>query len=106
MNVMKKSDFKSGYIVVSRGGKQWVFIKDFIGEQDVLVNYFEKSWMPLDGYDDNLIDKAGYRNLDIMSVYVPHHCYAVQGFLEDEFNRKLIWERFDSNSSDEFKGLF
>lgn len=100
---MKKSELKTGMIVTLRNGNEYVFMKDFIVDDDytmgscnegIIVNGHKPSWSKMNHYDHNL--KAitiSDRSLDIMKVEIPNHPYAFTNIPYNRKYRKLVWER-------------
>ena len=100
---MTKSDLKTGMIVTLRNRNEYVFLKDFVVDDDytmgtcndgVLVNGQRQSWMRMLSYDDNLKMKNTLdKEFDIMKVEIPDHVYAFTDILYNKKRRKLVWER-------------
>lgn len=99
---MTKSDLRTGMIVTTREGKEYVFVKDFIIDDDytmkscedgILVNGQIPSWVNMRNYDDKLKAGINYESLDIMKVEIPNHPYAFTNIPYNKKYRKLVWER-------------
>ena len=99
---MTKSDLRTGMIVTTREGKEYVFVKDFLVDDDytmkscedgILVNGQIPSWTKMTHYDDKLKAGIGYESLDIMKVEIPNHPYAFANIPYNKKYRKLVWER-------------
>ena len=100
---MKKSDLKNGYIITTRNGNEYVFLKDFFVNSDycmrasangIFLNSQKKSWVLVDDYKDDLTTHEAYsRDLDVMKVEVVEHVYSIMDIKHDRDNRIIIWER-------------
>lgn len=99
---MTKSDLRTGMIVTTRKGKEYVFVKGFIVDDEytmkscedgILVNGQTPSWTKMTHYDDELKAGIGYESLDIMKVEISNHPYAFTNIPYNKKHRKLVWER-------------
>ena len=105
---MKKSDLKTGMIVTTREGYEYVVLLGttsvYTGKEscDILLNINPKSylWNKLDYYNEDLIydstlarneDKA--KRNDIIKVELAPHPYAFALLDYEREDRKLLWER-------------
>lgn len=69
--VMKKSDLKNGTIVELRDERKMIVLLDcdeYMGYKDLLINISNGNYIALDDYDENLKEKYGCVDLDIMKV--------------------------------------
>lgn len=102
---MKKSDLKTGMIVETRDGSEYVvFInacqpdfcsdnyRDENGNIALIINRENHLWTSLNYFDENLCKDNG-EYADIIRVYVPSHPYAFMDITYEKGDRKLIWER-------------
>lgn len=93
---MTKADLKTGYLVTTRNGKQYVV---YLGAE---TSYFsgdcivdgnkEANWLKLDNYNEDLTFKSG-KHHDIMKVEKQYHPYDLLTINYCEKDRKLLWER-------------
>ena len=116
---MKLSELKTGMIVTTREGKEYVVYRDFacsmtgvspnVKDTDsVFVNGNEKGWLSFFNYNEDMINLGGFSSLDIMKVEMPSHPY---GFADLNFNRDcrtLLWVREDVQklSTNEVAAMF
>jgi hypothetical protein len=106
---MKKSDLKTGMIVVTSDDEVWVVFKDFV--QTKIVDYDDKegyfvgklAWNPICVYDNELIGKWD----SITRVYKPrcpgniHNIFTDKLELDNEDSFELIWDRFAKDQEKE-----
>lgn len=100
---MTKSELQTGMIITTREGKEYVFVKDFIVnnnhtmescDEGILVNGQIASWTRLVNYNCDMKHKT-HKPLDIMKVEIADHPYAFTNIQYDKSDRKLVWERKD-----------
>lgn len=103
---MKKSDLKTGMIIETRNGREYVvFIdtckpkyivtEDYYDEQgriSLIINYNSHKWTSLSYYDEDLCRNNGDKSSDITKVYIPVHPYSFMDITYED-GRNLIWER-------------
>ena len=102
---MKKSDLRTGMIVETRSGSEYVvFIntcqpefcsdnyRDENGDIALIVNQENYLWTSLNNYNEDLC-KNDDKSADIVKVYIPYHPYAFMDITYEKSDRKLIWER-------------
>ena len=100
--VMTKSDLRTGYIVTTRKGSEYVVFKgafasfDNSENIDMLVNGITKNWSTFGNYNDNLTREDGYRDSDIVKVEQASHPYSFMDLEYGKKTRKLLWERKES----------
>jgi len=106
---MKKSDLKTGMIVTTRDGCEYVVFLGttsvYIREEscDILLNTNPElcRWNRLDYYNEDLTydratryeDDAKAKEYDIMKVELALHPYAFTNVNYKREERKLLWER-------------
>ena len=103
---MKKSDLKTGMIVETRNGREYVvFINtcqpsfcsdrycDKNGNIALIINRENNLWTSLYNYNEELYRDNGDKSTDIMKVYVPSHPYSFMDITYEKEDRELIWER-------------
>ena len=79
MEQMTLNDLKTGMHVVTRGGMEFVVLKDTLfADGDILVTPHEDdnsgNWLPLDKYNDNLtFGNAEFCCFDIVRAYQPKY---------------------------------
>lgn len=94
---MKKSDLRTGHIVTTRNGSEYVVyqgveIRGTI-EGKVLVGKKEnKSWEPLDNYKEDLTH-CFISDFDIVKVEEAYSVFVLQDIDYMRDNRKTIWKR-------------
>lgn len=80
---MTKKDLKSGMIVKTSSGDEYMVFKDywstFYEGEDVLVNVNGRSWRHLNDYNEDLTYKSSYFDADIIEVYTP--CAVVESIV-------------------------
>ena len=76
---MKKSDLKYGNVVELRNGDFYVLVNVY--NESILIALTNKYHFNFDIYDDDLTNKCGFENFDIMKVYKDYTC------------KELLWER-------------
>ena len=92
---MKKSDLRTGMVVVNRSGDYYIIIKNAV-VNDSMVG--KDGYDNLDNFNENFDSKNDYTILDIMKVYSPNRGYGLRQVMNgelDEKELKLIWERRD-----------
>lgn len=95
---MKKSDLRSGMIVVNRKGRKGIVLLNSVNG-DILgggLSILNNTWMPLSSLDDNLnyIDYPNQKDSDIIKVYVPLNNKTMGSFdINNSHAFKLLWER-------------
>ena len=97
---MKKSDLKTGMIVETREGNEYiVFINTCKTESNpdinnVLVGQNNK-WLNLYNYNENMEHINGEFEgvFDIVKVYIPYHPFTFTNITYQKEDRRLIWER-------------
>lgn len=91
---MKKSDLKSGMMVVNRIGDTGIVLRDFKDDKrDIIAadgKYSTRYWGPLDRFHEDLTHKT-FKSSDIIKVY--DFKDSVCGVSLNPSIRKLIWER-------------
>lgn len=100
---MKKSELKTGMIVETREGKEYVVFIDvcktryvsenYNGNDSVLVN--NNIWLSLDDYEDNMLHSGKNNSFDIIKVYIPNHPYSFIDTSYEKSQRNLIWKRIE-----------
>ena len=103
---MKKSDLKTGMIIETRDGNEYVvFIntcqpgfcsdcyRDENGDIALIVNQENYLWTSLNNYDEGLCKNDNNKYGDIVKIYIPSHPYAFMDITYEKSDRKLIWER-------------
>ena len=88
---MNKKDLKDGMIVEDREGCRYIVLENRI--------VGKKSWNDLHEYKDDLIEKNGFEELDIVKIYKSINLLKVKSIFKDK-NLELIWERFEEKLSD------
>ena len=93
---MKKSDLKTGYIVTTRSGREYVVYLDvdtsYTDDKDVLVCANTYNWYTLRNFNEDLTHKFDSIS-DIMKVEKPYHPYCFQNMGYENCKRELLWER-------------
>lgn len=99
---MKKSDLKTGYLVVTRDGHEYVvylnvltnYQRDKKPEDIIVYNQGDsRRWNGLDTYNEDLTYKGKENKNDIMEVYMLYHPFTLQDMTYCEQMRKLLWQR-------------
>lgn len=99
---MKKSDLKTGYLAVTRDGREYVvYLNVLTGYQhdkkpkDIMVcNQGDNvRWEGLDVYNEDLTYKGKENRNDIMEVYLLYRPYALQDMSDRKQMRQLLWKR-------------
>ena len=99
---MKKSDLKTGYLVVTRDRQEYVVYLNVITgyqhdkkSEDIIVcnQGNNRRWDGLDVYNEDLTYKGKENRNDIMEVYMLYHPFALQDMTYCEQVRKLLWKR-------------
>ena len=103
MSTFTKDDLKTGHLVVSREGGEYVVFKDSANahntHKSVMVNLNEDyNWATLEDYDDTLkyLEDTEY---DIMEVYLQSHPYSFVHEYEAD-KRQLLWKREEKSEKD------
>lgn len=98
---MKKSDLKTGMIVITRDGNQFVVFIDVVDTckggdlHSVIVN--DEDWLSLKNYDENLIYKNdALPEFDIIEIYAPSNLFGFMNIEYEKDERKLLWKREDN----------
>lgn len=98
--MFKKEDFITGDKVIFRNGETYLVIRDCnagcYGAQIFVLVKCEVNggFITSDGYDEQLLQKQGVKNYDIMKIYRWRNGAIVgDSFSESISNYKLIWER-------------
>lgn len=94
---MQKSDLKTGMIVTTRNGNEYVVFLDcqhlYDSAKNVIVNRQFCCWNDLDlNYTENLTCK-NFHSHDIVKVQIPRHVYSFMDADYEKTVRKTIWER-------------
>lgn len=101
---MKKSDLKTGMIVVTRDGEKYMVmlnveyatITSILSKPNVIVS--ESGWMSLDNYFDDLKSLANGDEFDIVAVYSPLMAASLwRKNLSDSGDWKCVWKREESS---------
>ena len=92
---MKKSDLKTGMIIETRKGKLGMVLLDTV-KGDIIgggchIGGDERTWMPLNALNDDLIYPSCYES-DIVKVYQPGCGNNIYGSFEVN-SMRLVWER-------------
>lgn len=99
---MKKSDLKTGYLVVTRDGHEYVVYLNVLTDyqhdkkpEDIIVcnQGDSRRWDGLDVYNEDLTYKGKENRNDIMEVYLLYHPFALQDMSYYKQMRKLLWKR-------------
>jgi hypothetical protein len=94
-NNMKKSDLKTGMLVKDRDNRWYVVLKDRHGAKDIISGIIEGSGFDgLEHYNDNLINKSGFKHSDFMIVATPNisTMYGLKGAIDKE-DYTILWQR-------------
>ena len=76
---MKKSDLRYGNVVELRNGDFFVLVNVY--NESILIALTSEYHFNFDIYDDDLTNKCGFENFDIIKVYQDYTC------------KELLWER-------------
>ena len=76
---MNKSDLECGNVVELRNGDFYVLVNVY--NESILIALTSKYHFNFDIYDNDLTNKCGFENFDIVKVYQDYTC------------KKLLWER-------------
>jgi hypothetical protein len=88
---MKKSDLKSGMIIINRkGNKAIVLIDSDLGDVLGGGDTSNSTWQPLTNFNEDLTSTF-FKTSDIMRIYKPCNNQVAGSF--DFANLQLIWER-------------
>ena len=99
---MKKSDLKTGYLVVTREGHEYVVYLNVLTDYqhdkkpaDIIVCNQRDSirWEGLNVYNEDLTYKGTENSNDIMEVHLLYHPFALQEMSYCKQMRKLLWKR-------------
>ena len=99
---MTKSDLKTGMIVTRRDGKKWTVYRNCACafshqiHDDVFVDASISSWEPFEYYTEDLLNKSGRTELDIMKIELVHHPYDFNKFPCNAKVDKILWVRDDT----------
>ena len=97
---MKKSDLKTGMMVVTRDKHKYMVMlnveydatRKMIESPNVIVS--EDGWIPLSKYSDDLKVYSQFDNLDIVEVYAPLMTASLwRKKLSDKNDWKCVWKR-------------
>ena len=97
---MTKAELKTGMIVTTREGEEYLFIKDFVVNdtyimsscgEGVLVNMHHPSWNMMKNYNNDLTN-IEYKTLDIVKVEIANHPHDWI-IMDEKWYRTLVWER-------------
>ena len=95
---MKKSDLKTGYIVTTREGEEYMVYLNvdtlFTQNDDIIVKSTGRCWNKLQFYKEDLTyyDSESER-YDIVKVEKANHPYCLQDMNYDRSFRETLWER-------------
>lgn len=93
---MTKSELKTGMILTTRNGEDFVLLHNFycIAQNPIncLVSQYGQ-WMNLNEYDDDLIHTSMIEELDIMSVKIIYHPHKLFRDKWEDIKTETIWER-------------
>lgn len=92
---MKRKDLQTGMILEQRDGHKTIVILNHCSNityitQDSVIYENNVSWTGLDNWNDDLFDKNGDVDYDIIKVYQPENPNESL-----KFKGKLIWERIE-----------
>ena len=99
---MKLSELKTGMIVTTREGVEYVVFKDAVCKNPeycgtVFVNKKCFSWHEIKNFKEDMTYESGwggdYKKYDIVKVEIPSHPYSYMDLNYEEIKRKVIWER-------------
>ena len=99
---MKKSDLKTGYLVVTRDGHEYVVYLNVLTDyqhdkkpEDIIVcnQGDSRRWEGLDVYNEDLTYKGKENRNDIMEIHLLYHPFALQDMSYCKQMRKLLWKR-------------
>lgn len=94
---MKKSNLKTGYIVVLRDGTEMVVALncsyDEYDANDIIINCGQRKWFPLDVYTEDLLFTAGSKLNDIIKIYKASYPLVLGAVSYETNKRKLLWQR-------------
>lgn len=105
---MKKSDLKTGMLVVLDNGQEFIVYKDTVHgymqtECDVLVSPSElQTWRGMTRYSECLQHTCD-QSYNIIKVYKLHHPYSFMGCYHGDYlnkDRILLWERKKESAQD------
>lgn len=102
---MKKSELRTGMVVTTRDGDEYMVVKGIrtvwtgCHDEDVLVStWIDWSWNSLDRYNEDLTyggDIEHPEKWDIVKAEMYNHPCSLQGEKVRTDERKLLWERED-----------
>lgn len=105
---MTKSELKTGMIVTTRDGMEYVVFRNAIyiydnkngTSNDILVNAQSHHWNDLKYYNEDLtyhgrysLDDKFIKENEIVKVEIPDHPYSFMDLSFEKHKRKLIWKR-------------
>lgn len=97
MKEFTKADLKTGMIVVTRAGIEYIVVKgmehDFDSTRDLIVNTSKRTWDGLEFYTNDLLNNSDMPEMDIMEVYLAPHPHCMQSIDYKRDERKLLWKR-------------
>lgn len=97
---MKKSDLKTGMMVVTRDNNEYMVMlnveydgtRKMVEPSNVIVS--KDGWMPLSKYGDDLRTYSAFDNLDIVEVYAPLMTASLwRKDLSDKKDWVCVWKR-------------
>lgn len=115
---MKLSELKTGMIVTTREGIEYVVYRDFACSMidvskhdkntDGVFVHGSEGWIPFSDYNEELIATGDFSSFDIIKIEMPSHPY---GFADLDFERDcrtLLWAREDVQklSTNEVAAMF
>ena len=96
---MTKSELKTGMIVTMRNGKKMTVYRDCAcsfahpNHNDVFVDAFTSSWSSLNSYTEDLKNKSGYVEFDIVKVELVHYPYDYNKYPNFAKVDDVLWTR-------------
>ena len=82
---MKKSELKTGMMIVTRDGDRWMVFKDVDNSEDVLITY--DGWNDLKMYDEDLRLLVNHdKSFDIIEVYSLKYVTGLWMFFNKDFS--------------------
>lgn len=97
-NVFDKKGLKTGMIITTRNGLEYVVFIDTVfqfdnKDKDIIVNVEKKIWNKLSNYTDDLRYITGDRSLDIVKIEIPYYPYCFMDIYIYKKDRVVLWER-------------
>lgn len=95
---MKKLDLRTGHIVTTREGNEYMVYLDIdtgytdFNDKDVLVGA-ELNWNSLEYYNEDLTYHDEREEFDIVKVERGVHPYCLQDISHGKAKREILWER-------------